>query len=126
MATKGDATAATASGDTTRTSLGTITLAAGGPVTVQSVWCNPFGGALLTSAEAISGIFELSSNNLSGAQIFPTGTIQTLTSGVGAINQQLIPYSAQLPGASSVEFFITLDDAQTGALTARGGIIYDA
>lgn len=123
--THGDCTAATATGDTTETLVGTITLSAKAK-RITGIWCQTLGGALLTTAEAITGIFRLQGDSLGLEPAkYPIDQVNTLTSGVAALPTHIIPVNIQVTGLAQVNCYVTLDDDQTGALLARVGLLYE-
>jgi hypothetical protein len=116
-----------ASGDTVRTTLGSITLPANAK-RIVGVWAYGCAGAAITTAEAVSGIVEFEFSGLPNAPPnldLPLDIIQVLTSGAVAFSPRVweVDYS---PAANVViTCFVTMDMAQTGALTCRYGIIYE-
>lgn len=128
MVTRADHTAATATGDTTETSIGTVTIARA-PGVIVGLCCYAVGAATLTTGEAVTGVFRLNTGTF---DIVPSkyflDCVTILTSGAVAFNPRIynvaIPYSAGSQGGT-VEFFVTMDVAQTGALKGRGLLIFD-
>jgi hypothetical protein len=113
-----------ATGDTTKTNIGTISLPSSAR-RIIGVWCYAVGGATLTSAEAVTGIFELESPDapLNPMQL-PLDIVDILTSGAVAFQAHIIPVDIPVRNASAkVTGYVTMDMAQTGALKARWGII---
>jgi hypothetical protein len=125
MPIHGDVTNATATGDTTETSIGTVTFSSKAKKII-GVWCYAIAGAALTTAEAATGFFRLDSGDLNLAPAkFPLAIVNALTSGVAALNPQIIPVDIPVKGLEKIEVFVTMDMAQTGALKARAGFIYE-
>ena len=104
-----------------KTPIGTITT----PKTsskIVAVWSQILGGALLTTAEAVSGILELEGPDISTPLQFPTDQHNMLTGGAAQLPTHIIPVNIPCPGGADVVGSITLDDAVTGALLCRWGI----
>ncbi len=104
-----------------KTAIGTITT----PKTsskITAVWSQILGGALLTTAEAVSGILELDSPDISTPQQFPTDQVNMLTGGSAQLPVHIIPVNIPCPGGADVVGSITMDDTVTGALLLRWGI----
>jgi hypothetical protein len=89
---------------------------------IVAVWCQIFGGALLTTAEASSGILELESPDISTPLQFPTDTVNMLTGGSAQLPTHIIPTNIPCQGGASVVGSITMDDTITGATLCRWGI----
>lgn len=115
---------ATATGDTTKTSMGTITT----PVSARrivGVWAYACAAATMTSGEAVSGILELESPdvNLQPFQL-PLDVVTCLTSGVTSLKPTVWAVDIPLTGGSCrITGYITCDAANTGALKGRFGLI---
>jgi len=104
-----------------KTPIGTITT----PKTsskISAVWCQILGGALLTTAEAVSGILELEGPDISTPLQFPTDQQNMLTGGSAQLPTHIIPVNIPCPGGADVVGSITLDDTTTGVLLCRWGI----
>lgn len=114
--------AATARGATgIKTAVGTITT----PKTsskITAVWSQIFGGALLTTAEAVSGILELEGPDISTPLQFPTDIVNMLTGGSAQLPTHIIPVNVPCPGGADIAGSITMDDTVTGAVLLRWGI----
>lgn len=123
---KAQVSALTATGDTTKTIIDTITTPLGAR-SIVGVWCQAVAAATLTSGEAPTGILELESSdlNLQPMQL-PLDVVQILTSGAVAFSPRVwnvnIPLSS---GQARISGYVTMDMAQTGGLKARFGFIYD-
>lgn len=123
---KAQASAATATGDTTKTLIDTITLAATAR-RIVGVWCYAVAAAAMTTAETLCGIFELESSDVNIVPMqFPLALVSALTSGVAALNPQIIPVDIPVKGQEKISCYVTKDMAETGAVKARFGLIYEA
>jgi hypothetical protein len=122
MAQHWQAGPATARGAVTvKTNIGAITT----PKTsskIVALWVTTFGGALLTTAEAISGIFEIEGPDISTPLQFPLDQVSALTDGVAALPARIIPVNIPCPGGATLQGFTTMDDTVTGAVLQRWGI----
>lgn len=120
-----DVTAATATGDTTETTIGTVTL----PSTAKrivgiGVYANGGGGP--TTLEPQTGIFRVKINNIDVTPgTFPLDVFIVLTSGVASLSPRIWAVNWGPSGSSVVEFFVTMDMAMTGALKGRGYVLYE-
>jgi len=125
MTIKAQASALTATGDTTKTSIDTITIPKG-VKRIVGIWCYAAAAAAMTTAEAISGIveFESSDVNLVPLQL-PLDIISALTSGSVAISPRIFPANILVNGGERIQGYVTMDMAQTSALKARFGLIYE-
>lgn len=120
-----DCTAATATGDTVETLMGTITLSSKAKKII-GVWAYAIGGATLTIAEAVTGIFRLQSDSIDmSPSKFPLDWENMLTSGAVAGNTHIIPVDIPVVGLAQINCYITMDMAMTGALKGRVGLIYE-
>jgi len=117
------ASVATARGATgIKTAIGTI-IVPKSATKIIGVWSQVLGGGLLTTAEAVSGILELESPDISGPLQFPTDQQNMLTGGSAQLPAHIIPTNIPVAGGASVVGSITLDDAVTGALLLRWGCV---
>ncbi len=125
MTTKAQVSDATATGDTAKTLIGTITVPQSAR-TIIGVWCHALAGAGMTTLENITGIFELESPdvNLQPLQL-PLDCVTVLTSGVGAVSPRVWPVNIPVSGGAKISGYVTMDMAQTVAGKARFGLIYD-
>jgi hypothetical protein len=115
--------AATASGDTTKTLIDTITVTAKAK-RIIGLWCTAVGAATLTTGEAATGIFELESSDLSLQPLqLPLDIVDILTSGAIGFSPRIFPVNIPVAGQERISGYVTMDQAQTGALKARFGII---
>ena len=53
----------------------------------------------------------------------PLDQVSVLTSGAIALRPTILPADIDTPGTGSIDCLVTLDDAITGAITGRWGII---
>lgn len=111
--------ALTAHGDTTKTKIDGLKLP-NDCRAIVGVACYADAAATLTSAEPVTGILELESNdmNIVPCQI-PLHRVNILTS--GAVSGNVVPYPVMIPtkGGETVNGYVTMDLAQTGAQKAR-------
>lgn len=116
--------ALTATGDTTKTLIDTITVPSK-MKRIKGIWCYAVGGATLTTGEAVTGILELESPdiNINPMQL-PLDIVDILTSGAVGFSPRIIPVDIPVSGQESIKGYVTMDMAQTGALKARFGLIY--
>lgn len=125
MRTFADCTDATASGDTTETLVGTITLSARAR-RIVGVWSTMIGAAALTHSEAISGIIRLDSPDFNVAPFkIPTPQVDSITSGMMGYEPRIIPVNIPCTGNGRLTAYVTNDMALTGAHKTRVGIIYE-
>lgn len=102
MRTYMDCTDATATGDTTETSMGTITLSSRAK-RIIGLWATAVGAATLTSGEAATGIFRLDSPDFSIAPCKgPLDVVDILTSGAIGFSPRIIPVSIPCTGNGRV------------------------
>lgn len=118
------ASSLTATGDTVRTLIDTITLPSSAK-RIIGVWCYAEAAATLTSGEPVTGIFELESPDIDIAPAqFPLDIVDILTSGAISRQAHIIPTDIPVKSAASkVSCYVTMDLAQTGGLKARFGLI---
>ena len=124
--TYGDCTGVTALGATgIETLMGTITLTAKAK-TIIGLWAVAIGGATVTSGQPVSGIFRLDSPDINLAPCkFPLDWLTILTSGVGAMNPNIIRVNIPARGLANISCYITLDLTNTAALKGRVGLLVD-
>jgi hypothetical protein len=116
----------TASGDTTKTLIGTITLAATAR-RIIGVWCYGIAAAAMTTAETLTGFFELESSDVNIVPLqLPMALVSALTSGAVGFNPQIIPVDIAVKGQEKISGYVTKDMAETGSVKARWGIIYES
>lgn len=120
-----DCTAATATGDTTETLMGTITLSSKAK-RIVGVWATAIGSATLTTGENPTGIFRLQSDSVDmSPSKFPLDSVAILTSGAVAVPTHIIPVDIPVVGLAQINCYITMDQAMTGALKGRVGLLYE-
>lgn len=117
------ASVATARGATgIKTAIGTI-IVPKSATKITGVWSSVMGGALLTTAEAISGILELESPDISTPLQFPLDQVNMLTGGSAQLPAHIIPTNIPVSGGASVVGSVTFDDTVTGAVLCRFGLV---
>lgn len=115
----------TATGDTTKTLIDTITVPFGAKKII-GVWSQAIGGATLTSGECASGILELESADIALQPMqFPLDIADILTSGALSLKPTIIPTDISVNGGERIAGYMTMDMAQTGALKGRFGLILE-
>lgn len=121
---KAQVSALTAHGDTTKTLIDTLTVPATARM-IMGVWCYACASAAITSAEPVSGILELESDDLSLTPMqLPLDIINALTSGAVAYSPRVWNVNIPVKGGEKIRGYVTMDLAQTGAQKARFGFIY--
>jgi hypothetical protein len=120
-----DCTAASATGDTTETLMGTITLSAKAKKII-GIWATAIGGATLTTGEAATGIFRLQSDSVDlSPSKWPLDNVSMLTGGSAQLPTHVIPVDIPVVGMAQINCYITMDQAQTGGLKGRVGLVYE-
>lgn len=104
-----------------RTNIGPITPPPGARA-IKAIWFQTLGGAVLTTAESVSGIAELEGPGISVPQQFPLDQENMLTGGDAHLPTHIIPVNIPCTENSAITCFTTLDDTVTGALLQRWGI----
>jgi hypothetical protein len=104
-----------------RTNIGAI-IPPPGSGRITAIWFSVLGGALLTTAESVSGIAELEGPGISVPQQFPLDQENMLTGGDAHLPVHIIPVNIPCTQNSAVTCFTTLDDTVTGVLLQRWGI----
>jgi hypothetical protein len=119
------ASALTASGDTTETEIGSLVTPKAASW-LHGVYAYGIAGAAITTAEAPTGIVSLESRdyNLQPIEI-PLDLIVVLTSGAAAINPKLYLIRQPALELSTITGYVTMDMAQTGALKARFILVWE-
>lgn len=116
--------AVVAAGDTTKTTLGTLTI----PKTVKAIvgfWAYAVGGPGVTTLENVSGIVELESPDINLAPMqLPLDCVTVLTSGSAAFSPRVWSCNIPVQGGEEITAYVTMDMAQTVANTCRWGFIY--
>lgn len=117
---------ATATGDTTKTSIGTITLNARA-TKVLGIWGYACGAATMTSGEPVTGILEVETPDLGTFQPcqVPLTPIDILTSGTTSAPIQVWPVDIPVKGQERLTGYMTMDMAMTGALKGRWGVVVE-
>lgn len=111
-----------ASGDTTRTKVGSI-LVPTNCKRIVGIQHNHIGAATLTTGENVTGLLELESNTFPKQQI-PFAQAAVLTSGAlggDAVCRDKLDLPAS--GGATVDVYVTMDMAQTGALKSQAALI---
>lgn len=118
--------ASTASGDTTKTLVDTITMPAGAKKLV-GIGATVVGGAGITTLEDISGILELESSDFPNLmpQQFLLDQVCVLASGVGVIKPTIYPLNVPTRGSERISIYVTIDMALTVNSKIRAMIVYD-
>lgn len=113
-----------AHGDTTKTTLGALTV----PKKANRIigfWAYAVGGAGVTTVENVSGIVELESPDISLQPMqFPLDICVVLTSGVASWSPRVWNVDIPVSGGEEITCYVTMDLAQTVANTCRWGVIY--
>jgi len=117
--------ASTALGDTTKTSIGDITL----PTTAKrviGVWGHGMGGPGNTTLENVTGIMEFESESLNLAPMqFPLDIVALTGTGMAHLSPKVWPVDWGPAANAKITGYMTLDLAQTLANTGRWGLIYE-
>jgi hypothetical protein len=120
------ASAVVAAGDTTKTSLGSLTVPAG-VKKIVGVWAYALGGPGITTLENVTGIVELESVDIpvQPCQI-PLEPVGVLTGGTPASQIKVWPLDIPVASVGSIiTAYVTMDMAQTVANTCRWGLWYE-
>lgn len=117
--------AKTASADTTKTLVDTMTVPAGA-TKIVGVAALCIGSGTLTSGESVSGIIELESDDASivPAQ-FLLDAVQCLTSGVCSLKPTQWPAAIPVKGGDRIKVYVTMDMAQTTNFTCRAQLTFN-
>jgi len=125
MATKIISTAATASADTTKTLVGTIDVPADA-ARIVGVFATCRGGGPITTAENITYLIELESNDFDCVCQLPIDDGAALTgSGLGPVARTPILVDIASPGKGKVRCYVTMDMAQTTNFTCRVALVFE-
>ncbi len=125
MGTKIATSDATATGDTTKTLIDSMTIPQDAK-RITGVTCYATGAATLTTAEAVSGVLTLESDSMPIIpQQFPLDVVNCLTSGTIAYTPRVWNTDIGTIGGAIVKGYVTMDSAQTGAFKARFSLIYE-
>jgi hypothetical protein len=126
MTTKAQMSALTATGDTVKTLIDTITMIQSAKKII-GIWCYAIAGAALTTAEAATGVVEFESDDSPIAPLqLPLDVVNMLTGGAVAFNPRIFPVDIPINGQAKIKGSVTMDMAQTGGLKARFGFIIEA
>jgi len=122
---KSQVSAATATGDTTKTLIDTITVPAG-VSRIVGIVCQAVGAAIITSGEPITGILELESDDVPCVPAqFLLDVVSCLTSGAVAFNPRVWPVDIKVSAGNRIKGYVTMDMAMTGGLKARFQLMYE-
>jgi hypothetical protein len=121
---KSQVSACTATGDTAKTLIDTITVP-DGVSHIVGVCAYAVGGASVTIAEPITGILELESDDapVTPAQ-FLLDCVVLLTSGLAAFNPRVWACNIPVKAGNRIKGSMTMDMAQTSGLKGRFQLIY--
>jgi len=123
---KAQASAATAAGDTTKTSIDTLTVPKSAKMIV-GIWAHAVAGPGTTTLENVTGILELESPDLNLQPLqLPLDCVAVLTSGSVAFSPRIFPANIPVNGGEKITGYVTMDMALTVANKARFGLIYEA
>jgi len=126
MTIKAQMSALTATGDTVKTLIDTITMIQSAKKII-GIWCYAIAGAVLTTAEAATGVIEFESDDAPIAPLqLPLDVVSMLTGGAVAFSPRIFPVDIPVSGQSKIKGSVTMDMAQTGGLKARFGFIIEA
>jgi hypothetical protein len=117
--------ASTASGDTTKTLIDTVTMPAGAKQII-GVAFTVVGGAGLTTLEDVTGILELESSDFPNfmPQQFLMDEFAVLASGVGALSPRIYPMNIPCRGSERISIYATMDMALTVNSKIRAMFVY--
>jgi hypothetical protein len=118
--------ASTATGDTTKTSIGSITLTAKAKKIV-GFGAYATGGAGNTTLENVSGILDVESSDLSIApQQYPLDTVSLTGTGMATLTPRIWAVDIPCGGGEVLTGYVTLDLAQTINPSARWFVITES
>lgn len=116
---------AAVSGDTVRTSIGSITCPSN-TRKIVGVWCYAEGAATMTNGEPITGKFDLDSGDIPIVPCeLPLDPANVLTSGAYGKQIHVWPLNVAVNGKAEVTCYVTMDVAMTGELKCRFGLVLD-
>lgn len=116
---------ATATGDTTKTIIDTLTVPKRAN-RIVGISAYAAGAATLTTGEPITGVLELESDDIDLKPMkIPLGVIDVLTSGALAYEPRVWPVNIPVGGYEKISGYMTMDVAQTGALKGRFTLVYE-
>lgn len=115
--------ASTATGDTVKTSIGSITLTSKARKIV-GFGAYATGGAGNTTLENVSGILEIESGDISIApQVYPLDTVSLTGTGMAILSPRIWACDIPVRGQEVLTGYVTLDLAQTINPSARWFVI---
>jgi len=119
------ATALTASGDTTKTKIDTITVPKGARQLVGIIQYH-CAAAALTTVENLTGIIQLESDDVKlQPMTIPLDVIAIVGTGAVAYVPPMRPIGMAIQAGADIDVYVTLDLAQTGALKSRVVFVWD-
>lgn len=122
---KGQMSALTASGDTTKTIVDTLQVPQGAK-RITGIWHYGLAAATMTTGEVISGVMEYESSDINIVPLqLPLPMVDILTSGAVALNPYIFPVDIPVKGGERIAGYVTMDMAQTGGIKARFGLVYE-
>jgi len=118
--------AVTATGDTTKTLVDTITVPKSAKAIV-GIWCYAVAGAGFTTLENMTGFFELESSDVNLVPLqLPLDVVTITGTGVAGFSPRIFPANIPVNGGERIAGYVTMDMAITIASKARFGLIYEA
>ena len=115
--------ASTATGDTVKTSIGSITITAKAK-RIVGFGAYATGGAGNTTLENVSGILEIESADISIAPlVIPLDTVSITGTGMAVLTPRIWPNNIPVGGGEILTGYVTLDLAQTINPSARWFVI---
>lgn len=116
---------ATATGDTVKTLIDTLTVPKRAN-RVVGISGYAVGAATLTTGEPVTGVLELESDDIDLKPMkIPLGVVDILTSGAVAYEPRVWPVNIPVGGLEQISGYMTMDVAQTGALKGRFTLVYE-
>lgn len=113
------ASALTATGDTTKTAIGDLTVPKGAK-RIKGIGGYAVAAATITTGEQASGILELESPDLAlNPMQLPLDIVGVLTSGAFSLKPTIYPVDIPVGGLEKITGSMTMDVAQTGAFKGR-------
>lgn len=123
---KYQSSALTATGDTVKTLIDTITLPAKAKAIV-GVAVYAYAGATITTAEPVTGILTLESDDVNlQPMIIPLEGFSILGTAAGvSIPSKVWPLNVNVKGGERINCYVTMDMAMTAGLKARVTLVLD-
>lgn len=113
-----------AAGDTTKTTLGSLTVPKLAKKIV-GIWAYATGGPGVTTLENVSGIVELESPDIALQPLqLPLDVVTVLTSGSAAYSPRIWNVDITVNGGEVITCYVTMDMLITVVNTCRWGLIY--